>query len=97
MDGGRHIGSSSDDAGTPNSRRRFLFKVGIALMAVSFLVYPSYLVIPVLPVSTGMKGFLFVAASVLSWSIFGIGTVIAGKEGYPYLKEAAKRYFKRSG
>lgn len=55
-------------------------------MAVSFLVYPSYLVIPLLPLTGTMKLGMIIAASLLSWGMFGAGFYLSGREGFEWLK-----------
>lgn len=60
---------------------------GIALMAISFLVYPAYSVIILfLPFSGRGKAGAIVAASLVSWAVFSAGTFLAGREGYGWLK-----------
>ncbi len=75
------------------NRRSAAFLIGVALIAVSFVVYPIYLVIPLLAVSLQTKSALFVGGSVTSWGIMGVGGLLAGKEGYPFLKERVRRAF----
>jgi hypothetical protein len=71
---------------------RVRFFVGIALMALSFLVYPAYsLIILFLPVSGKIKAGVIIAASLLSWGIFSAGIYLAGREGYDWLKGLWKR------
>ncbi len=76
-----------------NKVRSSLFKAGIFLIAISFLVYPLYLIIPFLTVSLQTKTMLFFTGLVFSWGLFGAGGLIAGKEGYPFLKAAIKKRF----
>jgi hypothetical protein len=76
-----------------NKVRSSLFKAGIFLIAISFLVYPFYLIIPFLTVSLHTKTMLFFTGLVFSWGLFGTGGLIAGKEGYPILKAAIKKIF----
>ncbi len=64
-------------------------------MAVSFLVYPGYAFIPLLPISTSFKVGIAVVASAVSWTLFGLGTLLAGKAGYPYLKAWGGRTLRR--
>ena len=70
----------------PNaSRIRFI--AGVALMGVSFLVYPAYsLIILFLPFSKEIKVTVIAAASLLSWGVFSAGIYLAGREGYNCLK-----------
>ncbi|MFQ5585311.1 MAG: hypothetical protein ACE5GF_00565 [Thermodesulfobacteriota bacterium] len=73
--------------------RSAVFLIGIVLIVASFLVYPVYLVIPLLAVSLQTKAALFVGGSVTSWGIMGVGGLLAGREGYPFLKERIRRAF----
>ncbi len=67
------------------------FIAGVVLMAVSFLVYPAYSAIILLPPFSGkLKALVIALASLLSWSAFGIGIFLAGKEGYDWLKRLWK-------
>jgi len=72
-------------------RKKHLFRIGLILIGISFLVYPFYLYIPALPFTVKDKGVIFVASSMLSWGAFGCGTVLSGKEGYPYLKSFVRK------
>ena len=63
------------------------FIAGVALMGVSFLVYPAYsLIILLLPFSKEIKVGVIAAASLLSWGVFSAGIYLAGREGYDWLK-----------
>ena len=63
------------------------FIAGVALMGVSFLVYPAYsLIILLLPFSKEIKVGAIAAASLLSWGVFSAGIYLAGREGYDWLK-----------
>ena len=64
---------------------------GVAFIAVSFLVYPAYLVIPLLPLSRTMKAGIVLAALLLSWGMFGAGLCLSGREGYDWLKRRLRR------
>ena len=67
--------------------RRMRFIAGVALMGVSFLVYPVYsLIILLLPFSKEIKVGVIAAASLLSWGVFSAGIYLAGREGYDWLK-----------
>ena len=65
---------------------RARFVAGIVLMAISFLVYPTYPMILVLSLSDRMKIGVAVLASLLSWGVFCSGFYLAGREGYEWLK-----------
>lgn len=73
------------------ANRRIRFIAGVAFIAVSFLVYPSYLVIPLLPLSGTMKLGITLLASLLSWGMFGAGFYLSGREGYDWLKRRLRR------
>ena len=62
------------------------FAVGIALIVISFLVYPAYPLIVFLPYSGEIKVAVTIAASLLSWGVFSAGIFLAGREGYNWLK-----------
>lgn len=71
--------------------RRFRFVAGVTLIAASFLVYPSYLVIPLLPLSGTMKLGIVLIASLVSWGTFSIGSYLSGREGFEWLKRRLRR------
>lgn len=76
-----------DNATTSPSRRRGLsFWIGLALIAASFGIYPAYPVIALLPIPADERVAGAVVGSVVSWSIFALGTTLAGREGIAYLK-----------
>ena len=77
------------NGGMPRSRARFA--VGIALIAMSFLVYPAYPFIVFLPYSEEVKIAVTVAASLVSWGVFSAGIFLAGREGYDWLKGSRER------
>jgi hypothetical protein len=62
------------------------FIMGVALMAMSFLVYPAYPLILFLSLSGRVKIGVAVLASLLSWGVFCGGYYLAGREGYDWLK-----------
>jgi len=66
--------------------RRVRFIMGVALMGMSFLVYPAYPLILFLSLSDRMKIGVAVLASLLSWGVFCGGFYLAGREGYDWLK-----------
>lgn len=66
--------------------RRVRFIIGVTFVAVSLLVYPAYLVILLLPLSSTMKLRIALLASLLSWGMFGAGLCLSGREGYEWLK-----------
>lgn len=60
-------------------------------MALSFLVYPAYSVVPFLPLSDRMKIAVTLLTSLLSWGVFYAGIYLSGREGYDWLKQHWKR------
>ena len=88
-----NIHSCNERGETQEGRRRAIFCAGIALMGISFLIYPLYIVIPLLTLSLQTKAALIVAGSVISWGIMGVGGVLSGREGYPLLKSCFRRVF----
>ena len=73
----------------PDRRPRFI--AGVTFIAVSFLVYPAYLAIPFLPLSTTLKLNITLLGSLVSWGAFGIGSYLSGREGYEWLKQRLRR------
>ena len=71
------------------------FWIGIALMVMSFGPFGFYFVIPFLPVSSVNMLRLFVAGLIVSWGLFFIGTLLAGKDGYTYLRHLVRKRFQR--
>jgi hypothetical protein len=72
--------------------RRLRFIAGIAIIAISFLVYPAYpFIILLLPSSIRVKFGVIIALWLLSWCAFSAGILLAGLEGYEWLKELWKR------
>ena len=68
--------------------------MGVILMVLSFGIYPSYPVVPFLPISVWRKGEVAIGMSAVSWGMFLLGSVLVGKKGVAYLK---RRFFKRRG
>ena len=71
--------------------RRVRFVAGVTLTAASFLVFPFYLVILLLPLSGTIKLGTTLLASLLSWGMFGAGFYLSGREGYEWLKRRLRR------
>ncbi len=63
-------------------------------MALSFGIYLAYPVVPFLRISEWAKGEVAVGMSAVSWGMFLVGSVLAGKEGVAYLK---RRFSRRAG
>jgi len=73
------------------SEKRGRFFSGIGLIALSFLVYPAFVVILLLPLSAEMKLVAVAAASIVSWAAFSAGIYLAGRRGYDWFKEQWKQ------
>jgi hypothetical protein len=67
---------------------------GVLLMGASFLVYPAYPLLVVLAVTDRQKAGATVVAAAMSWAVFGIGLVLAGRRGWVWLR---RRWRGRSG
>ena len=67
------------------------FWIGVALMATSFALYPAYALIVFLPISPQGKIGCGLAGWMLSWSLFALGSALAGKEGVRYVRETLLR------
>ena len=72
------------------------FRVGIGLMVVSFGNFALFGIIPFLPVSSEMKAGIAVIGWAMSWLLFVIGSLLAGNEGYSYLKQLFRRWFPKA-
>ena len=68
------------------AEKRARFLGGVGLIAVSFLVYPAFIVILLLPLSAQMKLAVIAAASIVSWAAFSAGIYLAGRRGYNWFK-----------
>lgn len=66
-------------------------------MALSFGIYFAYPMVPFLPISGWGKGGVAVGLSVVSWAMFLVGSVLAGKEGVAHLRERFSRRRERPG
>jgi len=71
--------------------RRVLFWFGVILMVLSFGIYLAYPAVPFLPISGWARGGVAVGMSAVSWGMFLVGSVLAGKEGVAYLKRRFSR------
>ncbi|MFQ5801606.1 MAG: hypothetical protein ACE5JQ_01755 [Candidatus Methylomirabilales bacterium] len=71
------------------------FWIGVGLMAMSFGVFLMYLAIPFLPVSLEAKVGIGIAGWLISWGLFLGGILLAGKEGYSYLKQLLRRRLRK--
>jgi hypothetical protein len=71
------------------------FWIGIGLMVISMSAVLFYLVIPFLPVSSDTMVRMLVGGWIVSWGLFFVGTLLAGKRGYPYLKRIVRKRFQK--
>ncbi|HUE38807.1 MAG TPA: transporter suffix domain-containing protein [Candidatus Binatia bacterium] len=69
----------------------YLFSIGVALIAMSFAIYPAYPLIALLPLPVQARLATAFVASVASWGVFLVGTALAGKQGVEYLKRMFTR------
>lgn len=67
------------------------FWIGVTLIVVSFALYPAYALIAFLPLSNEAKAACVIAGWVFSWSLFFVGSTLAGKEGVEYVKSMLRR------
>jgi hypothetical protein len=67
--------------------RRLGFWLGVVLMALSFGIYPVYPWVAFLPMSWLDKVGVAAGLAAISWSMFLVGSLFAGKEGLVYLKQ----------
>jgi len=65
-------------------------------MVVSFGNFALFGIIPFLPVSSEMKAGIAVIGWAMSWLLFVIGSLLAGNEGYSYLKQLFRRWFPKA-
>ncbi|MFQ5846647.1 MAG: hypothetical protein ACE5IQ_03120 [Candidatus Methylomirabilales bacterium] len=72
------------------------FWIGVGLMASSFAVLGFYLVIPFLPVSEKTMVSMLGVGWLVSWGLFFVGTLLVGRDGYLYLKQLVRNWFRRS-
>jgi len=77
----------------PRESRRgsWPFRVGSALIVLSFALYPSYPLIALLPVPVERRLLGELAAWVASWLLFAAGTALAGRDALDYLRRRATR------
>jgi hypothetical protein len=63
------------------------FWLGVVLMALSFGIYPVYPWVAFLPMSWLDKVGVAAGLAAISWSMFLVGSLFAGKKGLAYLKQ----------
>lgn len=71
------------------------FWVGITLIAMSFCVFALYAVIPFLSISLEAMATVAVVGWGISWGLFLVGTLLAGKDGYLYFKKLVRTRFRK--
>ena len=72
--------------------RQVRFVVGIAFIVISFLVYLAYpIILLFMPFSVGTKIAVTIAAAGVSWCVFCTGILLAGRQGYDWLKGRWRR------
>lgn len=71
------------------------FQIGIGLMVISMGAVLFYLAIPFLPVSSNTMVRMLVGGWIVSWGLFFVGMLLAGKKGYPYLKQRVRKRFQK--
>ncbi len=78
--------------------RAFWIGIGLMVISMSFLPVSAvlfYLVIPFLPVSSDTMVGMLVGGWIVSWGLFFVGMLMAGKKGYPYLKQLVRKRFQK--
>ena len=78
-------------------KHAFAFYLGVVLIALSHAIFAAYAAIPFLGMSPAAMGATFLAGSVASWVVFGVGVWLAGKEGFALLKGLLARPRPKSG
>lgn len=64
--------------------------ISFSFLPVSAVLFYFYLAIP----SDTMVRML-VGGWIVSWGLFFVGTLLAGKKGYPYLKQLVRKRFQK--
>ncbi len=80
----------------PSHPKGIAFWVGIGFMITSFGVFVLYVIIPFVVPSAEEMATILVVGWIVSWGLFFIGTLLAGKEGYQYLKRRVRSWFRKS-
>lgn len=65
-------------------------------MVASFGNFALFGIIPFLPVSLEMKAGIAIIGWAMSWLLFIIGSLLAGNEGYSYLKQLLRKWFQKT-
>ncbi len=71
------------------------FWIGIGLMAISFSFLPVSAVLFYLAMPSDTMLGMLVGGWIVSWGLTFVGTLLAGKEGYPYLKRIVRKRFQK--
>lgn len=71
------------------------FWIGIGLMITSFGFLIFYMVVPFLPVSSATMWGMLLGGLIANWGMFFVGTLLAGRDGYPYLKQLIQKLFRK--
>lgn len=64
---------------------------GLCLIGLSFLAYAGYPFIPLLPLRGWGKMAAAALLSGVGWTVFIVGSLLAGREGYPALRRWARK------
>lgn len=99
MEGGKRLSRMDPpQKHEPNPRypKGKAFWIGVGLMGISFGAVLLYLVLPFLPVSLEAKVRIGIVAWIVSWGIFCVGMLLAGKDGYLYLRGLLRSQFRKS-
>lgn len=72
-------------------RRSFVFWIGVCLIGASFSIYLLYPLLAWLPITRESKLAAGAAGWVVSWSMFFVGSTLAGAEGLEILKSFFRR------
>ena len=62
------------------------FWLGVALIVASFAIYPIYVLIAFLPVPASVRVVTAVVASIASWAVFFVGSILSGRRGVAYVR-----------
>jgi hypothetical protein len=89
----RHEDGSSESPSRP--RRSLPARVGLALMAASFLVYLVYGLLLFLPLAPSSLAGIAVSASLASWGLFSLGAALAGRDAAAQFMHAFARMWGR--
>jgi hypothetical protein len=60
--------------------------MGVGLIAASFAIYPIYALIAFLPLPASVRVATAIVASIASWAVFFVGSILSGRPGIEYVK-----------